>query len=447
MVALHTDLYQLTMAAGYFHRAMADTMATCELFVRRLPPQRRFLVAAGVEQALDYLEKLRFTDEQIEYLREVPALRDAMSQDFVDYLKALRFRGDVWAVPEGTIMFAGEPFIRVTAPLIEAQLVETFLLSTVNHSTKIASKAARIVHAAAGRDAMEFGTRRVHSEAAVDSARAAYLVGFCGTSNVEAGRRFGIPVLGTAAHMWTMTHNTEEAAFESYVAVFPNASVLLIDTYDTVRGAERAAQVAKDKLKGVRLDSGDMNVLSKQVRAVLDEAGCKSAQIVASGDLNEYRITELLAAGAPIDVFGVGTELVTSRDAPSLGGVYKVVQFERDGSVVPIAKFSEGKATYPGPHQVYRETDQAGGPSRDWLALADEAAPAGCSGLLEIRIESGKRVGERRPLADARGYASANLACLSPELKSLEQAEQPFPVQPTERLHELVAQVKQTRNV
>jgi nicotinate phosphoribosyltransferase len=299
--ALHTDLYQLTMAAGYFHRGMTQATACCEMFVRRLPKRRRYLLAMGLERVLRYLEGLRFTREQIAYLATVPALRDAMTPDFQAFLAGFSFTGDVAAMPEGTVAFAGEPMVQITAPLVEAQIVETFLLSAVNHATMVASKAARVVQAAGSAQVIEFGGRRTHPEAAVDAARAAYAAGCVGTSNVEAGMRFGVPVMGTAAHMWTMAHPSEEAAFEGYTAVFPSASILLIDTYDTLRGAERAARIARDKLKGVRLDSGDLLVLSRAVRAILDEHGCTSAKIVASGDLNEYRIAELRAEGKRAD--------------------------------------------------------------------------------------------------------------------------------------------------
>ncbi|MEZ4311748.1 MAG: nicotinate phosphoribosyltransferase, partial [Polyangiaceae bacterium] len=300
MDALRTDLYQLTMAAGYFHRGMRHDVATCEMFVRRLPRPRRYLVAMGRERVLSYLAGLSFTAEEIDYLGKLPSLRDAMTDDFKKYLADFRFTGDVWAVPEGTVVFANEPMFRITAPLIEAQLVETFLLSAVNHGTMIASKAARIVRAAGDAGVMEFGSRRTHPGAAMDAARDACAAGFVATSNVEAGMRFGLPVTGTAAHMWTMAHASEEAAFEGYLAVFPSAAILLIDTYDTIRGAERAARIAKEKLKGVRLDSGDLLALSRGVRKVLDENGCASAKIVASGDLNEYKIAALRREGAPI---------------------------------------------------------------------------------------------------------------------------------------------------
>jgi nicotinate phosphoribosyltransferase len=435
MDALHTDLYQLTMAAGYFHRGMTGATATCELFVRRLPPHRRFLLAMGIERALAYLEGLAFTDEQIAFLRTVPSIRDAMTPAFADFLRGLRFTGDVWAVPEGTAVFATEPLVRVRAPIVEAQLVETFLLSAVNHATLVASKAARVVLAAGDREVMEFGSRRTHPDAAVDAARAAYCAGFVGTSNVEAGMRFGVPVIGTAAHMWTMAHPSEVSAFEAYVATFPSASTLLIDTYDTLRGARRAAEVAREKLRGVRLDSGDLLALSRAVRVILDEHGCTEARVVASGDLNEHRIAELRAEGAPIDVYGVGTDVVTSIDAPALGGVYKLVELERDGVATPIAKFSEGKATLPGVHQVHRfHAGHVGGHvggnvgghagarriARDVIALADEPRPEGADPLLVPVMQRGARVAPREEVAEVRARGLRSLAALPTELTRLE---------------------------
>ncbi len=417
--ALCTDLYQLTMAAGYFHRGLSHTRATCELFVRRLPRPRRYLVANEVEAAIDAALALRFDDDDLAYLRDVPGLRDALTPELEAYLRDFRFRGDIDAVPDGTLVFAGAPLMRVTADIIEAQLFETLVLSMVNHGTMVASKAARIVHAAAGRAVLEFGTRRTHPAAAIGAARAAYLVGAVGTSNVEAGRRYGIPVSGTAAHMWTMTHDDEVSSFENYVATFPKGTFLLIDTYDTLRGAERAAKVAKDKLRGVRLDSGDLDGLSREVRKILDREGCPEAKVVASGDLNEYSIDRLLRAGAPIDTFGVGTELVCSKDAPSLGGVYKVVQYERDGKVVPVGKLSEGKATYPGPHQVFRRLDGKC-PIRDRLTLVDAEPEEGEVPLLVPMVRGGERCSPSSTLDERRATAMATLAALPPGLTALE---------------------------
>ena len=451
--ALRTDLYQLTMAAGYFHRGMKDRHATCEMFVRRLPKKRRYLVALGIERVLGYLEKLCFTEDEIAYLRELPALADAMTPAFCDYLRAFRFTGDVDAVPEGTVVFANEPLVRISAPIIEAQIVETFLLSAINHATMIGSKGARVVRAAGRAGVMEFGTRRTHPDAAVDAARAAYAVGFVGTSNVEAGKRFGIPVMGTAAHIWTMAHESEEAAFENYVATFPNASILLIDTYDTVRGAERAARIARDKLKGVRLDSGDLLALSRAVRPVLDAAGCSSAKIVASGDLNEYKIAALRAAGAPIDLYGVGTDLVASIDSPALGGVYKLVEIEQSAGKVPICKFSEGKATYPGAHQVFRFVNASGTLARDVIALADEdpalLGEGQAEALLVERMRGGVRTGPPEGLDVVRARVAKELPrlpaeslVLDEEPVSQERSDEPFKAVASSRLLGLIEEVR-----
>ncbi len=453
MDALRTDLYQLTMAAGYFHRGMQDRHATCEMFVRRLPKRRRYMVAMGIERLLDYLENVRFTEDEIDYLRDVPSLRDAMSEGFCDYLRSLRFRGDVWAVPEGKVVFANEPFVRISAPIVEAQLVETFLLSAINHSTMIASKAARVVHAAGSASVMEFGTRRTHPDSAVSAARAAYAVGFVGTSNVQAGKQFGIPILGTAAHMWTMAHGSEEEAFSNYVATFPNASILLIDTYDTLRGAERAARIARDKLKGVRLDSGDLLALSKTVRVILDENDCKQAKIVASGDLNEYKIAGLRAAGAPIDLYGVGTDLVASLDSPSLGGVYKLVEIEQNGAIVPICKFSENKATFPGPHQVFRFLDSNGKLKKDVIALADEdpslLGEGTAEALLVPRMKGGKRTGPPETLDVIRARVRTEMGQLTESLHTLDEApepsersDEPFKAKPSQKLLDLIENVR-----
>lgn len=453
MDALRTDLYQLTMTAGYFHRGMVRRHATCEMFVRRLPKRRRYLVAMGIERLLEYLENLRFTEDEIDFLRALPALRDAMTEPFCNFLRDLRFRGDVWTVPEGTVVFANEPLVRISAPIVEAQLVETFLLSAINHATMIASKAARVVHAAENASVMEFGTRRTHPDAAVTAARSAYAAGFVGTSNVHAGKVFGIPVLGTAAHIWTMAHPSEEEAFANYVETFPNAAILLIDTYDTIRGAERAARIARDKLKGVRLDSGDLLALSKAVRAILDAEGCKSAKIVASGDLNEYKIAALRRAGAPIDLYGVGTDLVASLDSPALGGVYKLVEIEQDGKLLPICKFSENKATFPGPHQVFRCLDSDGKLAKDIIALADETPASlgerAAEALLVPRMKGGVRTGPPEDLNTIRQRVRTEMARLPETLHTLDEApepsersDEPFKAKPSQRLLELIEDVR-----
>ncbi|HUS04652.1 MAG TPA: nicotinate phosphoribosyltransferase [Bryobacteraceae bacterium] len=353
MNALHTDLYELTMAAGFFESGKHREQATFELFVRRFPANRTFLIAAGLAQAVEYLLNLSFTGEQIDYLRSLPAFLHA-SPGFFDYLRELRFTGDLWAMPEGTVFFPGEPVLCLRAPLIEAQLPETFLLATVAFQSMIASKAALVVDAAGGRSIIEFGSRRAHSpEAAVLAGRAAYIAGCSGTSNVEAGFRFGVPVYGTAAHSWTMAFASEAAAFRHLQKLLGPETVYLIDTYDTIEGVRRAAALGQP-LWGVRLDSGDLVDLSRAVRRILDEAGLKGAKIMASGDLNEDKIRDLLAAGAEIDSFGVGTELATSADAPNLSAVYKMVEIEVGGIKRFTVKFSSEKQTWPGPKQVFR---------------------------------------------------------------------------------------------
>lgn len=451
--ALRTDLYQLTMAAGYFHRGLSAPVATFEMFVRRLPHERRYLLAMGLERVLEYLERLRFTEEELAFLATVPALREALTPAFTSFLRDLRFTGDVAALPEGTVVFAHEPLLRIRAPLIEAQLIETYLLSALNHATLIASKAARIVHAAGAAQVVEFGTRRTHPAAAIDAARAAYAAGMTGTSNVEAGMRYGIPVVGTMAHSWVMAHASEEAAFETYVQTFPGTAILLIDTYDTLRGARRAVAAAAGRLQGVRLDSGDLAVLAREVRRILDEHGCSKARIVASGDLDEYSIAELRTAGAPIDIYGVGTKLVTSSDAPALGGVYKLVALEQSGVVSPVAKYSEGKAMLPGSHQVYRFRGPDGRLTGDVLALAEEQPEeltrgSGASQPEPLLVEV-MRGGQRTQPAEALGViqdrARRELAALPPELHSLEEPAPTWPgyaVTPSQRLRALGEEVR-----
>ncbi len=422
--ALATDLYQLTMAAGYHRRGFSKSIATCELFVRRLPQVRRYLVAMGVDAVVSWIEALRFTREDVAFLKTLPALGPAITPDLEARLLDFRFSGDVWAVEEGTLVFENEPILRVRAPILEAQLLETYALSTINHATTIASKAARMVRAAGGRALVEFGTRRTHPDAAIDAARAAYACGFSGTSNVEAARRYAIPVLGTAAHMWTMAHPSEVDAFRGYMDVFPEGAILLIDTYDTPEGARRAARIAKEKLKGVRIDSGDLDALSREVRAILDHEGAPQARIVVSGDLNEHSIAALVAAGAPVDTFGVGTELVCSVDAPTLGGVYKLVELEDAAGKRPVAKFSEGKATMPGPHQVLRIFGESGRMVRDVVVLDDEepltlTAGERARSLLGQVIASGARTRPPSTLAEVRERVRAGLDTLPPILHDL----------------------------
>src|SRR5215510_4440902 len=372
---LTTDLYELTMAAAYFENGLHQP-ALFDLFIRRLPKHRSYLITAGQDQILDYLSELRFTPDQIDYLRKHPVFK-RVSDAFFDYLTGFRFTGDIWAMPEGTAAFGMEPLLRVKGPIIEAQVVETFLLSTLNFQTMIASKAARVVRAAQGRSVIEFGTRRAHgTEAGLFAARAAFIGGCIGTSNVEAGHLFGIPTFGTLAHSFVMSFDNEDDAFRAFINVFPDNATVLVDTYDTIAAVKRLTEQYKDSaIPAVRLDSGDLCELSKQVRRILDGAGMTQTKIFASSDLNEFRIADLISRGAQIDSFGVGTELATSYDAPALSGVYKLSGIEEHGQIKMRIKLSKDKATYPGPKQVWRLTDSTGKYVRDIVSLADEDEP------------------------------------------------------------------------
>jgi nicotinate phosphoribosyltransferase len=425
-LGLATDLYELTMAAAYHAHQRAER-ASFELFVRRLPPHRSYLIVAGLAQALDYLRALRFGEAEIAYLRGLPVFAKGPA-DFFDYLRAFRFRGEVWAMPEGTLAFAGEPLLRVTAPILEAQILETYLLATINFQTLIATKAARMAAAAQDRGVIEFGARRAHGmEAALYAARAAFIGGCIGTSNVEAGWRFDLPVYGTAAHSWTMAFAREIDAFRAYYRVFPESTTLLLDTYDTLAAARLATEFGP-ALRGVRLDSGDLAALAKQVRAILDQAGLAQTKIVASGDLNEDKIAEMLAAGAPIDLFGVGTELSTSYDAPALGGVYKLVELAVDHQIQPKMKLSREKATYPCRKQVWRERASDGLFTGDVIAAADEERDAGRAEPLLIPVmRDGEVIAPAPSLREIQARARAQLARLPERCQSLTQAED-YPV-------------------
>jgi nicotinate phosphoribosyltransferase len=436
--ALLVDLYELTMAAGYFEHGV-DARATFELFVRQLPRERSYLVASGIDAALEYLECLRFTEEDVRYLRAQPAFR-TVSDPFFEHLRRFRFSGDVDAVREGTLVFAEEPILRVTAPVEEAQIVETYLLSVVNFETLVASKAARVVRAAGRASVLEFGTRRAHGpEAGLRAARAAYVGGCAATSNVLAGMRYGLPIAGTAAHSWTQIFPSERRSFEALVETFPDTAILLIDTYDSLAGAEIAATLGRP-VSGVRLDSGELLEKSRHVREILDRHGLHETQIVASGDLNEHKIQELVANGAPIDSFGVGTDLATSRDVPALSVVYKLVEFVRDRQVHYTTKFSEEKVYWPGRKQVFRFS-QAGRFHHDLLARAEEEYPEAVP-LLEPALRAGKRVIAREPLAEVRARSMANLGQLPEPYHALRDAPL-YPVEKSAALDRLLEEVRE----
>jgi len=436
---LLADLYELTMAAGYLETHF-DARATFELFVRNLPPKRNFLVSAGLEQALEFLETVRFGEEDIAYLRKHPAFA-GISGNFFEFLAGFRFSGDVWGLPEGTVCFPDEPLLRITAPIAEAQIMETALLATVSFQTMIASKAARIAKAAAERPVVEFGARRAHgTESGVLAARAAYIGGCKGTSNVRAGQLFSVPTYGTQAHSWIMAHDREEEAFAEFMDIFPQHSVLLIDTYDVRAALEKIIAMGR-KPRGIRLDSGDLAADSVWVRRRLDETGWGDVEIFMSGDLDEERITALLDAGARVDTFGVGTSLSTSSDAPSLGVLYKLVEVERDGEVLEAAKFSASKVTYPGRKQVYRQSDSAGNYAGDVIALENESMPG--EPLLIPLMRGGERVSPVVPLTESQRRCQSQLERLPAALRGLAVSPRAYAVRHSARLEALLEQVRE----
>ena len=435
--ALLTDLYELTMAASYFSHGMSDR-STFDLFVRHLPERRNFLIACGLEQALDYLEELRFESEALDYLRSLEMFDD----DFVDCLGDLRFTGDVHAIPEGEVVFGGEPLLRVTAPMVEAQIVESFLLNTVLFQTMVASKAARVGLACGqGRTFVDFSLRRDHgADAALKAARAAFVAGASATSNVLAGRTYGMPVSGTMAHSYIMAFENELDAFRAFARDFPDKAVLLIDTFDVEEGARRAAGVAREladegvQLRGVRIDSGDLGQLTRSVRKILDDAGLADTQVFLSGDLDEYRIEELVSDGVPADAFGVGTQLGVSGDEPSLGGVYKLVA----DSGGPKIKLSAGKVTLPGCKQVWRR-ERDGAIDHDVISLEDETLERARPLMVKV-MEEGRRTAPREPLEQIRERCSKALSALPPPLRSLTQRAE-YRVEHSEGLASLVKRI------
>jgi nicotinate phosphoribosyltransferase len=400
--ALLTDLYELNMAASYLHRGM-NQEATFSLFVRHLPPNRGFLVAAGLEPCLTFLEGFGFDDDDLRYL----ATELGYDEEAIERFRSLRFQGDVWAVPEGRIVFADEPLLEVTAPIPAAQLVETFLLNQITFQTTIASKAARCRVAARDRDVVDFAFRRTQGvDAAMAVARTTAMVGFAATSNVEAARRYGLQAAGTMAHSYVEAFPTEAEAFRAFAQDFPSRTTFLVDTYDTANGIRNAIEVIEElrltEPLAVRLDSGDLDALSREARAILDEAGLTHVRIFASGGLDETDVDRLVTSGAPIDAFGVGTRVGVSADAPYLDSVYKLVEFEGR----PVLKLSAEKSTEPGRKQVLRSEDG------DTIALRDEPAPPGTEPLLVPVMLGGERAGPPRTLETARHLFEADLAGL-----------------------------------
>ena len=440
-MSLFTDYYELTMCASYFDNKNFEP-ATFDLFIRRLPENRSYFLFAGLEEALQYLQNIRFTDEHLGYLK-----KQGFRQDFLEYLQGFKFTGEVWAIPEGTLAFPNEPLMRVTAPIIEAQLVETFLLNTINLQTMIATKTSRVIQAAGGKSVIEFGLRREQGiDAGMKVARSSYIAGCQGTSNVLAGMAYGIPLFGTMAHSFIMSYPKEIDAFRAFTKTFPNKSTLLIDTYDDLAGAEKAVVVAKEleangfKLGGVRLDSGDLAETSKKVRKILDRIELGYVKIFVSGDLDEYRITQLLDDGAKIDAFGVGTKMGTSADRPYLDVIYKLCEtMAPDGSFSSIMKLSKDKITLPGRKQVYRFKGVNGMFKGDTIALADEKLKD--EPLLVKVMENGKLNYDLPSLNEIRTKAAENLSKLPDEFKVLTNA----PVYPVELSQKLQALVETTK--
>jgi nicotinate phosphoribosyltransferase len=434
-LALQTDLYELNMAASYLRRGMSEP-ATFSLFIRNLPPSWGFLVSCGLERCLAYLEELRFADEDLEYLRREQGYPEEVLRAFAD----LRFTGEVRAIPEGRVMFPDEPVLEVTAPLPEAQLVETFLLNQITFQTAIASKAARCRLAAPGKSLVDFSLRRVHGiEAATAVARATAIAGFAATSNVEAARALGLQATGTMAHSFVEAFPTEAQAFRAFAEDHPDRVTLLVDTYDTIAGVEKAIEVGRElaerggRLSGIRLDSGDLNALAREAREMLDAAGMGDVQILASGGLDEHAIAGLERSGAPIDAYGVGTKIGVSADAPYLDSVYKLVSY--DGR--PVAKLSVAKATLPGSKQVWRRAGWTG----DVVGLRDEAGPQGAEALLVPVMQGGRRM-STMGLGEAAARFSGDLATLPEGLRSLNPAA--YEVVESRALGELAEKVRET---
>jgi nicotinate phosphoribosyltransferase len=435
--ALLVDLYELTMSASYLERGM-NQPAIFELFARRLPPNREWLLAAGLGPTLELVRELRFGERELAYLSGLELFAD----EFLEYLAAFRFSGDVDALPEGTVCFANEPLLRVTAPLIEAQLLETLLLNQINFQTMVATKAARVVLAAgggepgAGERVVDFSPRRDHgADAAMKVARSSAVAGCGGTSNVAAAMRYGLLPVGTMAHSYVLSFDAEQEAFRAFVDYFPKSTVLLVDTYDTLQGVRNAIATASEagvQLAGVRLDSGDLLELSRRARRLLDEAGMEETRIAASGDLEERRIAELVAAGAPIDLWGVGTDLGTSRDAPVVNGVYKLVARRRGDEWQGVWKRSADKATVPGPKQVFRRHAN-GTMVGDEVGGADEELEG--EPLLVAAMRSGEVVAQPT-LEEIRRRATAGLAALPPRLRRPvgDERPEPYPVRYSDRL-------------
>ncbi len=422
---LATDFYQLTMSAAYYQNNLENQInndqdiAVFDLFVRKFPKSRNYLIFAGLEQVIHYLQNARFTERAINFLRKKEVFRNIDRRFFEEYLPKFKFKLDVWSIREGNFFFPNEPIIRVQGPIIHAQLAETYLLNVINYQTIVASKASRIKAIAPNKILLEFGTRRSHSPlAGIYAARASYIAGFDGTSNVLADIELGINSSGTMAHSFVQKFENEMESFETYYKLYGSDSILLIDTYDTERAAKSISKY-KNTIKAVRIDSGDLIEHSKKVRKILDENGCKKVLIVASSDLNEYKIKEILEKKAPIDAFGIGTELATSRDDPTLAAVYKLI--ESNGK--PRIKISEDKITFPGKKQVYRIFDKDGIFKEDLMMLDNESPPPDSEALLIPIMKQGNLVNQLPNLDEIKQYFLTNIEKLPNEFKDLEKSQ------------------------
>ncbi len=448
-LALLTDLYELTVSAAFFDHGMNDE-AAFELGLRRLPPSRGYMIASGIDRLAEVLEEYRFSEAALAHLESLALFKPA----FLDYLAKFRFSGSMRALPEGTIFFGGEPIVEIAAPLIEAQLIETIALNQVGFASMTATKAARCVSVAGGRRLIDFGPRRAQgADATLITACASYMAGFHGTANVLAGARYAVPVFGTMSHSFIMAHDTERVAFDHFVESFPKLSTLLVDTYDTLRGVTNAAAVGAKmreaglKVQAIRLDSGDLPDLSRRARRILDQAGLKDVAIFASGNLDEYKINDLVESGAPIDAFGVGTSLAVSDDVPAGDFTYKLVEYKG----VARLKTSAGKISTPGRKQMFRGVNANGGPIGDLIGLLDEGidtvarefrTPASrVTAMLEPLVLRGHRVAAPTDLGAARERIAAGIAAMDPRLKTLRRPAE-YPVRNTAALGAMVISEK-----
>lgn len=422
-LVLATDFYQLTMGAAYYQDNLENSrndendIAVFDLFIRKYPKNRNYLIFAGLEQAIYYLKNARFTEKTINFLRQKEVFKNIDSNFFDDYLPNFKFKLDVWAMKEGNFFFPQEPVMRVQGPMFHAQLAESYLLNIINYQTIVASKASRIKTVALDKVLLEFGTRRSHSPlAGVYAARASYIAGFNGTSNVIANLELDINSSGTMAHSFVQRFDDEEESFDLYYKIYGKNSILLIDTYNTEKAAKTACKY-ENNIRGVRIDSGDLIEHAKKVRKILDDNGCKEVIIVASSDLNEYKIKQIIDNNAPIDAFGVGTELATSRDDPTIAGVYKLIEYNGQ----PKIKISEEKLTYPGKKQIYRIYNERGVFKEDILMLDDDEAPPNSEALLIPIMEKGNLINKIPQVMEIQQYYLKNIKKLPGEYKTLDE--------------------------